>query len=110
VKEEQNEMFKYGEKDMADHKFEMRLLEVEERGSWFDLYYEIKAVAGTLPDDLTDPGIKVICNRKGILAEAVLLDVGCDSEYQFTVIEKEQIRQTALQDMESWRRKMNLEV
>lgn len=102
-------MFKYGEMDMIDHKFEMRLIEVEERGSWLDLYYKVKASAGTLPDDLTDPEIKVICNRKGILAEAVLLDVGCDSEYQFTVNEKEQIRRTAYQDVENWQRKKELE-
>ncbi|MNR64771.1 hypothetical protein D3C85_1875280 [compost metagenome] len=44
-----------------------------------------------LPEGLMDPSILVICNIEGDIVQIVLHDEGCDSEFQFTYAEKEQI-------------------
>ncbi|MFC5453016.1 hypothetical protein [Paenibacillus aestuarii] len=84
-------MMKYGA-EPQEHRFTLSLLEKETRGQWLDIFLGIHPEAGqALPEELQDPSVLVICNQVGDIIQIVLLDEGCDCEYQFTGMEKDQI-------------------
>jgi hypothetical protein len=84
-------MMKYGAEPM-EHRFTLRCMEIERRGQWFDILLSLHlAEAGTPPLGLESPGVLVICSPNGDIIQIVLQDEGCDSEFQFTYTEKEQI-------------------
>ncbi|NOU64999.1 hypothetical protein GC096_13260 [Paenibacillus sp. LMG 31461] len=84
-------MMKYGA-EHEEHRFSLCFLEEESRGQWRDVYLGIQLEEGEeLPEGLLDPSILVICNIEGEIVQIVLHDEGCDSEFQFTYAEKEQI-------------------
>ncbi|GIP32846.1 hypothetical protein [Paenibacillus sp. J2TS4] len=65
---------------------------VEERLPWIDIYLKLHFEEGTeLPEGLTDPSGLAICNADRKIVQLIVLDEGCDSEFQFTPGEKEQI-------------------
>ncbi|MEC0248273.1 hypothetical protein ACI48J_10255 [Paenibacillus chitinolyticus] len=85
-------MNKYGSDNWQDHRFTLAFEEVERRGQWLDVHLELHPEEGeTLPEELHDPSVYVICNLGGAIVQIILLDEGCDCEYQFTPGEKEKI-------------------
>jgi hypothetical protein len=84
-------MMKYGAEPM-EHTFTMRCTEIERRGQWVDVFLSMQlAESDLLPNGLDSPNILVICAVNGDIVQIVLQDEGCDSEFQFTYTEKEQI-------------------
>ncbi|MFF2155492.1 hypothetical protein ACFVVQ_09285 [Paenibacillus chitinolyticus] len=85
-------MNKYGSDNWQDHRFTLACTEVERRGQWLDIHLALHPEEGeTLPEELQDPSVYVICNLEGTIVQIILLDEGCDCEYQFTPGEKEKI-------------------
>jgi hypothetical protein len=84
-------MMKYGAEPM-EHRFTLRCTEIERRGQWLDIFLSLQlAEREMLPLGLESPSVLVICSPKGDIIQIVLQDEGCDSEFQFTYTEKEQI-------------------
>jgi len=89
-------MMKYGA-EPQEHRFTLSFLEKETRGQWLDIFLGIQPEAGqTLPEELQDPAVLVICNQVGDIIQIVLHDEGCDCEFQFTLMEKDQIERFVL--------------
>jgi hypothetical protein len=85
-------MVKYGGTPCFEARFTAFKPEVESNGSWYTVDLELTFEPGTrLPGDLRDPSARVICAGDGTVIEYVVLEEGCDSEYQFTESEKAQI-------------------
>jgi hypothetical protein len=64
----------------------------EERGQWIDVYIRFKVInSDDIPSDLVEPSGLLICDKNGDPVQYVVLDEGCDTEYQFTNDEKKQI-------------------
>jgi hypothetical protein len=84
-------MMKYGAEPM-EHRFTLRCTEIERRGQWLDILLSLQlAEREMLPLGLESPSVLVICSPNGDIIQIVLQDEGCDSEFQFTYTEKEQI-------------------
>jgi hypothetical protein len=84
-------MMKYGAEPI-EHRFTLHCTEIERRGQWLDILLSLQLAEGeTLPLGLESPGVLVICSPHGDIIQIVLQDEGCDSEFQFTYTEKEQI-------------------
>ncbi|MEF3303882.1 hypothetical protein [Paenibacillus sp. GYB003] len=65
---------------------------VERRGSFIDVYLKLRRNGAEWPDDLPEPGALVICRTDGEPIDYVALNEGCDCEYRFTELEKEQLK------------------
>jgi hypothetical protein len=90
-------MMKYGAEPM-EHRFTLRCSEIERRGQWVDIFLSLQLAEGeTLPYGLESPSLLVICSSKGDIVQIVLHDEGCDSEFQFTYTEKEQIERFVIE-------------
>lgn len=87
-------MIKYGLDIIEELKFSNYKLLIEKRDmQWVDItLIPVLEPHCSLPTDLIDFSILVICSHYGVIAQMVPQDVGCDSEYQLTFSEKEQIR------------------
>jgi hypothetical protein len=84
-------MMKYGAEPM-EHRFTLKCTEIERRGQWVDVFLSMQlAESESLPNGLESPSILVICTVNGEIVQIVLQDEGCDSEFQFTYTEKEQV-------------------
>ena len=85
-------MIKYGSMEMTELKFNNISSLVEKRGQWIDIYLKFDLAEETpATGDFTELGALIICNSLGEIIQYVALDEGCDSEYEFTGAEKEQI-------------------
>lgn len=91
----ENLVIKYGLDIVEELKFASFDINVERRNEmWIDIILKPKLLLGSeLPGDLIDFDILVITSHEGVIAQIVPQDVGCDCEYQFTMAEKEQIKQ-----------------
>lgn len=86
-------MRKYGEDRYEAQSFTLRCTDVERRGQWVDVHLELRLAEGeTLPEGLTAPSVLAICIPEGDIAQIVLLDEGCDSEFQLTPPEEAFVR------------------
>lgn len=84
-------MMKYGA-EPVEHRFTLRCVEIERRAQWVDIFLSLQLASGEkLPPGLESPSLLVICTPQGDIVQIVLQDEGCDSEFQFTYTEKEQI-------------------
>jgi hypothetical protein len=85
-------LIKYGSDEITELQFAQIHSMVETRGQWIDVYLKLEPSSGSAGlDDIADLGALVICNAFGEIIQFVVLEEGCDSEYQFTEGEKEQI-------------------
>lgn len=85
-------MNKYGADTYQTHQFSLAINEVESKNQWINVYLEMFMEKGSLlPVGLEDPSLLVICSYSGDIIQIVLLDEGCDSEFQLTPLEKEYI-------------------
>jgi hypothetical protein len=94
VKEmEESNMIRYGDELWTELKFAHIQYEVERRDNqWVDVTLKVETTDETpLPLDLIDFTIMAICTHQGHPIQLVTMDEGCDSEYQLTEWEKEQI-------------------
>lgn len=65
---------------------------VERREPYIDIYLRLKLIVREDEHhDLSDPGALIICNADGKPIQFVVLEEGCDSEYRFTDLEKDQL-------------------
>lgn len=86
-------MLKYGDERAEELRFVQFIPDMELRtGPWIDIDLQVSVSEQTpIPEELIDFSIRVICNTAGRIAQMVVLDEGCDSEYQLTPAEKEQV-------------------
>jgi hypothetical protein len=86
-------MIRYGDEMWSELRFTGFEYEVERRdGQWVDVLLKVETAEGTpLPDDLIAFEIIAICTHVGHPIQLVTQDEGCDSEYQLTESEQEQI-------------------
>lgn len=86
-------MIRYADEKWDELVFEKIAAEVERRDDqWIDVTLRVETAASTpLPDDVIDLSILIVCTHDGHPLQAVVLEEGCDSEYQLTESEKEQL-------------------
>lgn len=86
-------MIRYADEKWDELQFAKFRPEVDRRDSqWIDVALRVDTAPSTpLPDDVIDFSIVVVCTHQGHPIQAVTLEEGCDSEYQLTAAEKEQI-------------------
>ncbi|WP_373230980.1 hypothetical protein [Cohnella sp.] len=86
-------MIRYSDELWAELKFTNIRYEVERRDQqWIDVVLRVETAEETpLPMDIIDFSIVAICTHQGHPIQLVTLEEGCDSEYQLTAEEKEQI-------------------
>ncbi|THF74560.1 hypothetical protein [Cohnella fermenti] len=87
-------MIKYGDDRITQLQFAQFIPRIERRDEqWVDveLRFETKPGTDEMPSDVIDLTALAICTRAGHPIQIEAQDEGCDSEYQFTVFEKEQI-------------------
>lgn len=86
-------VIRYGDEAWTELKFASYRFKAERRDEqWVDVTVRVETADGTpLPDDLIDLSILAICTPRGQLIQLVVQDEGCDSEYQLTEGEKEQL-------------------
>jgi hypothetical protein len=88
-------MIRYGDEQWAELKFTNFQYKAEKRDEqWVDVMIKVKTSDATpLPLDLIDFAIMAICTHEGHPIQLVTLDEDCDSEYQLTEWEKDQINE-----------------
>ncbi|MFC5531942.1 hypothetical protein [Cohnella yongneupensis] len=86
-------MIKYGDETWTDLIFEKFDYTAERRDAqWVDVELRVETAELTpLPTDVIDYSILAICTHRGDPIQLVVMEEGCDSEYQLTAGEKEQI-------------------
>jgi hypothetical protein len=86
-------MIRYSDELWAELKFTSFQYEVERRDNqWVDVYLKVETAEETpLPLDLIEFSIVAVCTHEGHPIQLVTMDEGCDSEYQLTEWEKDQI-------------------
>lgn len=86
-------MIRYSDESWAELKFESFRYEVEKRDEqWIDVILHVETAEETpLPSDVIDFTIVAICTHQGHPIQLVTMEEGCDSEYQLTAEEKDQI-------------------
>ncbi|MFC5700065.1 hypothetical protein ACFPVX_02115 [Cohnella faecalis] len=86
-------MIRYADEKWDELRFVNFRPEVDKRdGQWIDVALEVETDSNTpLPEDIIEFSIVIVCTHKGHPIQAVTLEQGCDSEYQLTAAEKEQI-------------------
>lgn len=88
-------MIRYSNEQWDELKFKSFQYEVEKRDhQWVDVILAVETEEGTpLPLELNDFKIMAICTHQGHPLQLVTLDEDCDSEYQLTEWEKDQINE-----------------
>jgi hypothetical protein len=96
-------MIAYGATDYVEWVFSKLFATVESRDPWIDINiaFELEGER-KLPEDLLHPSALVICNETGYIVQIVMLNEGCDSEYQFTEAEKQQLA-SFVHEKELWK-------
>ncbi len=86
-------MIKYDFEQYCEWKFTKIVTDdVAPRGQWLDINLSFELEEGTtLQPDLQFPSATIICTSHGDIVQILLLNEGCDSEYRFTDLEKEQL-------------------
>lgn len=85
-------MIKYGDTTVTDLTFVHMEAELELKSQWIHVYLQFQLAEGqSFPAGLTDPSALIVSTYEGTVIEYVVLDEGCDSEFQFTEHEKQQI-------------------
>ncbi|ANE47788.1 hypothetical protein SY83_17540 [Paenibacillus swuensis] len=87
-------MMKYDSDYYSEIQFINMKAEVEfrEDGQWIDIFIGFEVAPNTpLSDEMKELSALLICNAAGHIVQWVVLDAGCDSEYQFTPDEKAQL-------------------
>lgn len=86
-------MIRYGDEMWTELKFTDFQYEVERRDNqWVDVMLKVETAEETpLPLDLIEFSIVAVCTHEGHPIQLVTMDEGCDSEYQLTEWEKDQI-------------------
>lgn len=86
-------MIRYGDELWTELKFTDFQYEVERRDNqWVDVLLKVETAEETpLPLDLIEFSIVAVCTHEGHPIQLVTMDEGCDSEYQLTEWEKDQI-------------------
>lgn len=85
-------MLRYGDTDVQELRFSSLRATIEPRDpQWIDVFvsFEVEARPPGVPKAL---GALIICTSRGDIAEMAPQDDGLDCEYQFTPLEKEQLR------------------
>ncbi|RKN86722.1 hypothetical protein [Paenibacillus ginsengarvi] len=85
-------MYKFDAGRMFEGRLQPYSPVVERRDPFIDIYMKLTIAGVELPDDLNEPGALVICRNNGEPIDYVVLDEGCDCEYRFTELEKDQLR------------------
>jgi len=88
-------VIKYGSEHIEELKFSSFHMIIERRDNqWIDITLkpQLASESASVPEELTDYTIFVICNHAGAIAQMVPQDIGCDCEYQLTFSEKEQVK------------------
>lgn len=86
-------MLRYGDEIWTELIFAGFNAQFERRdGQWIDVTLTVELDERTpLPGDVQDFAIVAICTHKGDPIELAVTEQGCDSEYQLTAFEKEQL-------------------
>lgn len=86
-------MIRYGDEQWTELRFEKFNYTAERRDAqWVDVGLKVETSEQTpLPTDVIDFSILVVCTHSGHPIQLVAMEEGCDSEYQLTESEKEQI-------------------
>lgn len=86
-------MIRYADERWNELRFTKFSYQVECRDEqWVDVELKVETDVDTpLPDDVIDYAIMAICTHRGDPLQFVVLEEGCDSEYQLTAEEKEQL-------------------
>lgn len=86
-------MIKYGDESWTELQFVKFDYKAERRDAqWVDVELKVVTADHTpLPADVIDFSIVAICTHVGHPIQLVAMEEGCDSEYQLTESEKEQI-------------------
>ncbi|OXS60982.1 hypothetical protein B1A99_05480 [Cohnella sp. CIP 111063] len=86
-------MIRYGDEQWSELRFTGFQYRAERRdGQWVDVALLPETADETpLPEELTDFQIIAVCTHDGHPIQLVTQDDGCDSEYQLTEWEQEQI-------------------
>lgn len=86
-------MIRYGDEMWTELKFTDFQYKVERRDNqWVDVLLKVETAEETpLPLDLIEFSIVAVCTHEGHPIQLVTMDEGCDSEYQLTEWEKDQI-------------------
>lgn len=86
-------MIRYSDEARAELKFKSFQYEVERRDEqWIEVIMQVELAEETpQPMDVVDFSIVAICTHQGHPIQLVTMEEGCDSEYQLTYDEKEQI-------------------
>ncbi|WP_028548261.1 hypothetical protein [Paenibacillus sp. UNC451MF] len=87
-------MIQYGSVDVKELKFHRMKSTVDLRDEqWIDVEVRFDLGEGSeLPHDLTDLSALLICSYSGGIAQIIPQDEGRDCEYQFTELEKAQLK------------------
>lgn len=86
-------MIRYGNEQWTELQFVKFDYAAERRDSqWVDVELKVETSEQTpLPTDVIDFSIMAICTHRGDPIQLAAMEEGCDSEYQLTEGEKEQI-------------------
>ncbi|MFD0670225.1 hypothetical protein [Cohnella sp. GCM10027633] len=86
-------MIRYGDEKWTELRFEgLRYEAVRRDNQWVDVTLRVETAEETpLPLDLIDFAILAVCTHRGDPIQLATLDEDCDSEYQLTDGEKQQI-------------------
>jgi acyl-CoA synthetase (NDP forming) len=86
-------MIRYSDEAWAELQFTSFQYLVEKRDNqWVDVVLQVETAEETpLPLDVMEFSIVAICTHQGHPIQLVTMEEGCDSEYQLTAAEKEQI-------------------
>ncbi|WP_027084757.1 hypothetical protein [Cohnella panacarvi] len=86
-------MIRYGDERWTELRFAKFEYTAERRDTqWVDVELKVETSEQTpLPTDVIDFSILAVCTHNGHPIQLVAMEEGCDSEYQLTDSEKEQI-------------------
>ncbi len=86
-------MIRYGDEQWTELRFAKFDYKADRRDTqWVDVELKVETSEETpLPTDVIDFSILAVCTHSGHPIQLVAMEEGCDSEYQLTESEKEQI-------------------
>lgn len=86
-------MIQYGSSELHELRFVQMRATAERRGQWLDVEIRFDlAEDSELPEQLEELTALLICTQDGAVVQIVPQDEGRDCEFQFTELEKEQLR------------------
>ncbi|CAG7629479.1 hypothetical protein ACFQI7_15910 [Paenibacillus allorhizosphaerae] len=86
-------MIQYGSSELKEIRFANMRAMAERRGQWLDIEVSFDLTDGSeLPEELEHLTALLICTHDGAIVQFVPQDEGRDCEFQFTELEKEQLR------------------